>query len=315
MSGKNFITMSMVLVSLFFANNAIAARGSDKEPEPPKVLTDLQRKMLQALSAKNSNDQVYPFTDSQREDVLQTLADKDRLLYGQMDSLKVINDTVNLSLRNHEVITVNLGHNYTSTLTFVDRNGNPWSVDMLTDISNSDVVSVNHPAKHILTFRPKKRAGQTNLPVILKGEQRSITILLNISTTEVNFTMDVKADGIGDSRASQQNLATQQYSAGKRVTAKLDLDPAKEMMLQALTPEGAARKTLKNEYGERVDPRDFMGWTYNGKLYILTPHRHYTPAPVGITPSSDGRYLLLEYKDVPVVMMKMNNLRIMLRVE
>ena len=51
-SGKNFITISMVLVSLFFANNAIAARGSDKEPEPPKVLTDLQRKMLQALSAK-----------------------------------------------------------------------------------------------------------------------------------------------------------------------------------------------------------------------------------------------------------------------
>ena len=55
-----------------------------------------------------------------------------------------------------------------------------------------------------------------------------------------------------------------------------------------------------------------MGWKKDGKLYIITPHLDYSPEPIDISASSDGRHKLFEYVDTSVVMMRKNNQIIML---
>jgi hypothetical protein len=106
-----------------------------------------------------------------------------------------------------------------------------------------------------------------------------------------------------------------QLSSGKRVLPKLSAEPAKEKMLQFLTPKGYVSRDLYDEYGERLDSRDFMAWSYKDKLFVMTPHYHYTPEPVDISAASDGRHRLYEFSNVSVLLMRKNSQIIMMHIK
>lgn len=315
MSWKH-ILIAQLLVQLLWPAVALAAsRGSNKEAPPPQIYTKKYGQILDALTAEEVASDTSPFTLEQQDELRELLTHSHKMAFDQPNTLKVTNKDIPLSLRERKVVEIKLGHTYTTTVVFTDSMGNPWSVDTLSDVSNSDVVSMVHPAPHILSFRPQKKSGQTNLPVKLSGEQYPITLLFDINEDEVYFNVDVKADGLGDHKNSQRAISMQAYTKGDLVPPKLNADPAKELMLQFLTPEGYAPKHLKDEYGERVDPRDFTAWAKDGKLYVITPHDHYSPAPIDISAASDGRHRLFEFVETSVIMMRRNSQVMMIHIE
>jgi hypothetical protein len=300
--------------SIVIATNANASRR-DKKEEPPKIYQDRAKALLDSIANSEFLSDSDPLTKDEKKDFKEVLRKRDEFSYSKSDSLSITNHLLPVSLRTSGIHKVKLGHTFTTTLVFTDAAGNPWSADTLTDVSDTDVVSVVKKAPHILTVRPLKRAGQTNLPIKLMGHQRPIMFLFNISEDEVYFNVDVQIDSLGDHVNSQQITAVNQYSRGVKVSPKLSVEPAKEQMLQLLTPDGYQDKRLFDEFREPVDPRDFVAWTKNGRLYILTPHDSYTPDPIDITSASDGMHQLFEFAEVPVISVRKGSKIILLYIE
>jgi hypothetical protein len=313
-SRMNWVILLVCAVSLFQPVRA-ASGGRNKEVPPPQVYTERAKELLDSISSDSVMDKESPFTAEQMLEIKELLRTKDEFLYSQPKTLIVKNKVIKVSLRDRKIIHIKLGHTYNTTLVFTDTMGNPWDVDTLTNMSNSSVVSYYRPAPHIITVRPLKASGQTNLPIKPSGEQNPLTLLFDINDKEVYFNADIKIDGLGNSIASQSKLSMDQLSSGKRVLPKLSAEPAKEKMLQFLTPKGYVSRDLYDEYGERLDSRDFMAWSYKDKLFVMTPHYHYTPEPVDISAASDGRHRLYEFSNVSVLLMRKNSQIIMMHIK
>jgi hypothetical protein len=295
---------------------ASAARKNEKEKvPPPKIYKEKVKAILDTMVFDQISGDVSPLSDQEQEDLKSVLRRNDKFLYNPQKTLNIKNETLHINMTTPGIPVIKLGHTFTTTLIFTDSAGNPWTADTLTDISDGEVVSVEKKAPHIITIRPKKMAGKTNLPIKLKGHQRPITFLFDITDNEVYFDVDVKIDGMGDHPRSQQSNALNQYMTGAHVAPKLNQNPAHELMLQSLTPEGFVERKLFNEYREKVDERDFMAWSSEGKLFLLTPHHSFSPEPTDISAASDGRNRLMVFDDIPVLAVRKNSKIFWLNIE
>tara|TARA_Y100000310_G_C20590850_1_gene767893 strand:- start:90 stop:1037 length:948 start_codon:yes stop_codon:yes gene_type:complete len=309
---KKFLLLFLSSVVLLNSFESFAARGGNQEVEPPREYTKRAKEMLDTLTKENWFSEIDPLSDSQQQEFKDMMRREDEFVYGQPRGMITINKRIPVSLKERQVIKIKIGHTYNSTVVVTDANGSPWSFETLSGISNSDVANINKVAPHILTVKPMRMWGETNLPIKLAGEQYPLTILFEVSEDEVYFNTDIVVDGLGDSESSQKAKSMMYYKNNLTVPPKLTVSPQKEMMLQFLTPEGYYRSELRDDYGEVVDERDFMAWKANGSLFVMTPHASYSPQPVDISSSSDGRHKLFEYVDTSVILMKKNNQIIML---
>lgn len=318
---NKFITCASLCVMALISSNSFAARGgsSSAETPPPKIYTERAKALLKKLSAESALDEESALTPKQKEEFKEILKKEDEFIYDQPKSLIVKNEVVNYSLNSRDVIEVKLGHTYNTTVVFTDVLGNPWQAKTLASMSDNDVVSLleqdGEKATHIFTFKPKKLSGQTNLPIKLLGEQYPITLLFTINDDEVYFNLDVKVEGLGNSLESQRKKAMDSYADGNAPSPLLNKEPETELMLQNITPEGYAKHDLRDSYGDRVDSRDFTAWSHDNKLYIMTPHQHYSPQPIDVSVASDGRHKLFEYNKTSVVLVRRNSQVLMLYIK
>lgn len=309
------LNVSFLLVLLMlFGGEAEAARNEEKK-QPPKIYTDRAKAMLDQLIAEEEISKKVPFSRNELQDYKNELRLKDSFKYDPDPGLIEDSRNIQVNPRSQRVIEIKLGHTFNTTITFTDSMGNPWSYDLLSDVSNKEVVSAKQAAPHILTVRPQKLDGVTNIPIMLKGQTTPLTLVFDISESLVYMNVNVQVEGVGDSVASQRERATATYSRGDFVRPKLSEDPVKEQMLLFLTPDGYEQRTLLDEYGEEVDYRDYVAWTKNDKLYIITQHDAFHPQPVDISSSPDGMHMLFEYDLVPVVTMEQGNKTVMLYVK
>jgi hypothetical protein len=296
------------LVFVLFASYAdaqerVGRRSAPTGEEQPRTYTENAKRMFDRLAIGGLKDELLMFSDKELNDLNELLRRKDSFVYDPPSEVEILNKQMPVSLAKSNIPLVKLGHTFTTTLIFTDSAGNPWSADMLSDVSNNQVVSVSKKAPHIITVRPMKRAGKTNLPIKLAGHQHPITFLFDISDEEVYFDVNVQLDQLGDHPESRRVLAVSQYAKQGHVSPTFSTSAAKETMFNFMTPEGFTQRRLFDEYRTPVDRRDFVAWTKGDRLYILTPHHSYTPDPVDVATSSDGRYRIFEMPNVPVVTM------------
>jgi|TARA_B110000196_G_C21147386_1_gene667411 hypothetical protein len=301
------MTNALIALLMVTVSSTSYASRRGEEPEPPKVYKENVQRMLDSLIVEEEGAKTSPLTIDEHEEFRQHLRKNDLFRYEPNDGLEIKNKNIQINLREPGIPLIKLSHTFTTTLIFTDALGNPWGADTLTDVSNKDVVSVAVKKPNMITIRPKKRAGKTNLPIMLKGEQRPITFLFDIVDDEVYFDVNVEVDGLGDSSKSQRALALKNYSQGITIPPKLNHDPAKSLMLQFMTPEGYEQNRVFNDYREPVDERDFVVWTKGDEIFILTPHDAYNPDPIDVIAANDGRYKLLVFKKIPLVAMKKNS--------
>lgn len=310
------ITIVFILALLVVAqSHAQSRRGG--EPEPRNIYNENMKAMLDRLALSEFHDRLIPFSDQELKDLHEVQRRVDSFKYDQPETLVVNNKVIPYDLAKREPIVIKIGHSYTSTLVFTDAQGNPWSFNSLSNLSNENVAKViEEPANppHMLSIRPKVTSGQTNLPIKLKGYQYPISIIFDISDEEVYLISDIRLNGLGDSEASQRIQSVAYYENAKTPPANFNVTPGIASMLQRVTPEGYERRKLIDEYGEPVDSRDFVAWSRDGLLYVLTPYHKYSPDPVGVSVSSSGQVRLFEFTETPVLTMKRNEQIVMMMV-
>jgi Putative outer membrane core complex of type IVb secretion len=306
------------LIAGFFlcSCHVVAAQRSDDKAPPQQSYTDTYEKMLQEIAKHRSLETLYPnISSADISEIKIRLRQQDTLAYAPEPSLQPKNIKISLEPFQNEMPIIKVGHNFIASLVFTDAAGNPWSAETLRGVSNSNIVSVDKAAEHIVTITPKVRAGQANIPILLRGSQRPITFLIEVSDKEAYFTVDVQVNGLGDSEQSQTIKSITQYSANQQVEPKLSTDPAKAQMLQRVTPDGYKQLRIFDEYRQPVDPRDFLAWEYEGKIYLLTRYQSFVPDPVDISASTDGVYNLYEYPKLPIINVRKNSTISSLRIE
>lgn len=301
--------MTKVVIALFsfclvFSNQALSRGKEKQEVASPQVYNEKALKILDGLVNESARSDISLLSESEHDEFRRALRNTDKFKYEPDTELKIVNKDISIDLRKPGIPVIKIGHTFTTTLIFTDALGNPWSVKTLTDISNVDVVSVLEKEPNMITVRPMKRAGKTNLPIKLKGEQRIVTFLFDIVDDEVYFDVNVRIDGLGDAKESERSRSVKEYTQGMKVAPKLNRDPAKELMLQMLTPDGYEQKRVFNESREAADERDFVVWSKDNLLYVLTPHGHYYPEPIDVVASDDGRSKLMVFKSLPLIAMK-----------
>lgn len=304
----------LILLGVAFDSLGQARRNNNEQP-PPQIYKDRVKAMLDDLVVDEITNGISPLTPEQQEQVRGAFRSNDAFQYDTGRELKIRNVKIPISLATPSIPTVKLGHTFTTTLIFTDAAGNPWSIDTLTDMSDSDVVSVEKKAPNILTVRPKKRAGKTNLPIKLTGQQRPITFLFDISDQDVFFDVDVQIDALGDHNQSQSLISMTRFQNHQSVAPRLNVDGEKSLLLQFMTPEGYTERRLFDERRQPVDPRDFMAWSKDGRLYIMTPHLPYSPDPIDYHASPDGRHRLLEFRERAIIAVRMNTKIFWLHIE
>lgn len=295
---------------------AHAANRNNNEQPPAQTYTDTYEKMLEEIARNRSLQSISPnLSDANIEQIRSMLRQQDVLTYAPTPQLVTRNIKLSLELFQNEMPVIKVGHNFIASLVFTDAAGNPWSVETLRGVSNSNIVAVDKAAPHIVTITPKALAGQANVPVILRGAQRPITFLIEVSDEEAYFNVDIQVNSLGDSEKSQTIRSIKQYSSNQQVEPKLTNDPAKALMLQRIKPDGYKSLRLFDNYREEVDERDFLAWEHEGKIYILTKYDAYVPEPIDISASTDGIYNLYEFPKLPIINVKKNSTIISLRIE
>jgi len=294
---------------VLFHSNAINAQArGNKEPEPEKVYKESAERKLSEVALSDLQKGIFAFSEDEAKVVQETVRKRDEFLYSAPDGIKVLNKIFQVKPRlgdEDEIPLILLGHNYTSTLVFVDQEGAPWTADMLTDISNTEVFSVEKKAPHIITVRAKKKAGEANLPILLKGEQYPITLLFKISAEESFFTVDMLVNGFGDH--SQGTKAMTSLNDMPSAPARYDYSDEINKLIMGITPEGFTRSRAFDAYATKVKDSDFMVWRKGENMYILTPHMYYAPRPFDVHVSPDGKNRLFILKDVPIIKMRKYN--------
>jgi hypothetical protein len=304
------IVFLSVLCMLFHSAVVDAqTRNRNNEPEPEKVYKDSAERKLSEVALSDLKKEIFAFSEDEAKAVQKSVRERDKFLYAAPDGIQVLNKIFQVKPRlgdEDEIPVILLGHNYTSTLVFVDQEGAPWTADMLTDISNSEVFSVEKKAPHIITVRAKKKAGEANLPILLKGEQYPLTLLFKISAKESFFTVDLLVQGYGDH--SQGTRAMNSIGGGASTPpARYDSSDEINKLVMGITPEGYSRARVFDAYASKVKDLDFMVWRKDDEMYILTPHLYYAPRPHDVHVSPDGKNRLFVLQNVPIIKMKKYN--------
>jgi len=297
-----------VLVGLMLCFDASAARNSKKPPEPPKLYKDSVRNALNEVAADELEQRIFPFSEPEVERLNETLTRKDAFYHAPKSKLQITNEVINVDSspsKADQIPVIKLGHNFTTTLVFVDQEGRPWSADLLTDVSDLQAFSVQKKAAHIITVRGLKMAGEANLPILLKGEQYPVTLHFKISSDTAYFMVDVRAKGYGDN--SRDIEAVSMYGNGERMPARYNTSDEMRDMLIGITPKGYKRHVLYDEYNDKASADDLMLWSDEDNIYLLTPYEPYTLAPTDIQVSPDGVRRLFVLPKYPSLYLKKYN--------
>ncbi|EPX83503.1 DotH/IcmK family type IV secretion protein [Salipiger mucosus] len=201
--------------------------------------------------------------------------------------------SVDLSLKPGEDIPViRMQPGRVSTITFSDRNGNPWPVLSVTTGDSSAFAAQTAGEQgdtNILVVNPQQDYASSNMVVTLVDNPVPVLLTLEARDEEtVDYRTDVRIDGKGPN----SNYA---------ITEERGLSPTgdKTMMsfLDGLPPRGAEKMQTSNPGVE--------AWMFQGKMYVRTHGEVLSPAYVAKSSNVSGVSVFV-LQENPILLISQN---------
>lgn len=286
---KNKITLSL-LISLFLCFNASAASKKKEDVVLPVQIKEKRLQQLQKIADEKIRDESYPFTDeSDFIDIIKKQQLEDRIVSGQMvnENIKKQYRTIQVSTNpSADFKTLNLAPNFSTTLIFVDKLGNPWSIDKFI-VGSAENYNHEIQDSNMITFTPKTAADNSNLTVIFKNgdSNTAISFNLNITSEIVDFISEITIDGYGDN--SPKETETNYVNTGESVNQNNKLlylsNDEKTFMSEMISntlPSGFSELYAYSSNGKQSEHYRVFHKEGDKFLYIRTKNKLISPHPV-----------------------------------
>jgi hypothetical protein len=289
----SFVFLNLGLLSLD-ASAASRSKNKNEEVEIPVQLKPERMKLLERIANEKVVGEELPFSKETSDLMKKMLVDKDDYIVNPPIDIQTMSRTltVPMGIVDGEFEKVFFSPNNVTTLVFVDKLGNPWTIKKQSISAPSKV----HPEvvnANMITFSPKTRKGHGNMMLLFKDSNYPITLEWEISEEKLDYVTEIKIDDYGNQ--SPKNNMMRLYVGGSSVNPKYNQENL-STMLSGNTPYGFKLKEVFNEFGEKEE--DFKVWfSEDGEnMYIRTIHKVNYPPILSTKKSGDKKTKIIKGK-------------------
>jgi hypothetical protein len=274
------IILYTIFTSLILLSFNIYAARKDEQVVIPTQLKPERMKLLEKIA----NEKII--TEETSDLLKEMLSDKDDFINNPPIDIEKMSRSIliPMGVTDGDFETIYLSANVVTTLVFVDKLGNPWTLEKHTVSSPSkifpEVINAN-----MMTFSPKVRRGNGNMTLFFK-DAFPINIDWKISEVKVDNVTEIKLDGYGN--RSPKDGGIRIHVGGNTVAPKYDSN-INSTMLSGNTPFGFKNKVVYNQF-EEVE-NGFKIWLSddNQFLYTRTIHKVLYPPILFVKKSGDKK--------------------------
>lgn len=303
-------TIIIAIIILFSFEASAQQRGQGQNDEILEVPSQIKPKRLQLIHrvANQLIEDEFAFKEVDEFDSILMELIRER----EIQDTRLINRNID---RNHRVINlnfepnqifenINLSYGYTTTLVFLDKNGNAWDIYDYS-VGDSDIIAAEFRRGNIITLNPQRHSGITNLTIMFKGARMPVSIDLGINADKVDYITTLYIDGSGNNSAEERTISLVGGSGSDNLSylAKFDGNYMSDILANVV-PDGFNEKDayINNEV---VSKRDYRFFQKDNFLYVRTRHRPHHPEPLMIRNSSDGetKVYKIPYMTFPLFVM------------
>ena len=274
------------LILLSFNVEASRNRNNNEKVEKPLQLKPERMKLLEQIANEKVITEELPFTEETSNLMKQMLGDKDNFINNPPLDIEKMSRSLSLPIgvTNGEFETIYLSANSVTTLVFVDKLGNPWTLEKHS-VSSPSKIFPEVVNSNMITFSPKVRRGNGNMTLFFK-DAYPVDINWVISDEKVDGVTEIKLDGYGNNSPKSGNFRI--FVGGNTTQPKYDTNTMSTMLV-GNTPFGYDNKVVYNEFSEVEN--GFKVWLSedNQFLYTRTVHKVLYPPVISVKKSGDKR--------------------------
>jgi len=302
-----------ILVAQFSLSANAASRNNKEEIHVPIQIKPERMKLLEEIANQNLIANELPYTEESSNLVKEMLDNKDDYINDNNYELNKMSRSLNIPMGvtdgNFEVVY--FSPNLTTTLVFVDKLGNPWTIEKQ-NVTPPSKVLPEVIKSNMMTFSPKKNRGEGNMTLLFKDSNFPIMLEWKISDEKVDYITEIKIDGYGNN--SPQDNMLRMYVGGSSVVSKFE-ENNYSTMLSGNTPLGFSSRTLINDFGQEEE--GFKVWASEDDqfLYIRTRHKIFYPPRTDMKTSSDRKTIVYKTQNSPRISVKKDGKVIHLKVK
>lgn len=286
------IIITIFFLALFSFEASSQQRGQAQQEEVPEIPPQIKPKRLELLHriANQTIIDNFAFKDEDELNnlIMELIREKEILDTNLVNrQIQQKHRVINLNFQpNQDFKNINLAYGYTTTLVFLDKNGNPWDLYDYS-VGDDNLMEIGFRQKNILTIKPKKHSGTTNLTMMFENGRMPVSINLQINNNDVDLITTLYMEGIGNNSPEERTVV---MGGGKKndlsYLAKFDGDYMSDLLSNIVPEDFNEKYAYLND--EMVSRREFRFFQKDSFLYVRTKHRPHHPEPTMVRNSSDG---------------------------
>ena len=277
----DFIILSIITISI---SSQAASRKQEKVKLPIQLKPE-RMKVLNRIADEKIVDEQYPYRSvNEVAEIIKRIDIEKEITSGesQKSSIQKLYRTLSVSMTPSDKFqTISLVPNFSTTIVFVDKIGNPWAINKYI-VGGAEYYHPELQSDNIITFTPKVSTGSSNLTVMFKGGKLPVSFNLLINKKKVDYIIEVKVDGYGNNSPKEKDITF--INTKKQSDSLLYLSKREEFymseMLSGNLPSGFKELDVLNSNGGDKDGYRVFHKSGEKFMFIKTIHEIYSPRVV-----------------------------------
>lgn len=295
---KKHILLYLLIGGFTFYSSSIYSqqRGQQQQQQEAEVKIPLQLKpkrmdLINKVSNNSIAQQQPFFSDNEIENIKEMLRVEKKLGEENLINKNIVPQYRNIFLGftpTQNFQRINLAYGYSTTLVFLDKNGNPWDIFDIS-MGDSSIADVQFRQKNILTFVPQRRTGKTNLTLTFVDSKLPSSLELILNDETVDYITQIDVQGYGNQSPIETTVLSRSGANTIRdlsYLAKFEETFISEIMTNT-KPEGVEEKDVFIN-SKLINDNEFRVFVKDSFLYVRTRHTAHSPEPLLTRFGPDG---------------------------
>jgi hypothetical protein len=204
---KIIIKTGLLSLSIFIASYSITTLAQSKQVVIPETFKPEREELISDLATKRIKNKINPLTKETLEKIKDEVKEKKKSMTAPLFDPELRNRQIQMDVSpEQKEVKINLSPNYSTIISFFDKNGNPWDIErylIAENLFDNDKFRPN-----MLKISPKLENSSlvSNIQVLLKDAKYILTLKTSHNYDVVDNIVSVTMTSLSpDSIAKQQD--------------------------------------------------------------------------------------------------------------